>query len=156
MMQNLFLLAVVLAGAAAYMGSRVVNASVASGGDVPGSRDPVAGIAVIAILGLLVWSIGAFGWQWAVKGTIAAIAGGYVLGILVASKLATQVRWAPLAAYLLCGLGVIVGFSSVVKAMQGPEALPPCVQPAAVAAAPADAAAATPAEAPAAAPAATP
>jgi hypothetical protein len=145
MNQNLFLLAVALAGAAAYMGSRVVNAAVATGSDVPGSRDPVARIAVIAVLGLLVWSIGAFGWQWAVKGAIAAIAGGYALGILVASKMTTQIRWAPLVANLLCALGVVVGFSSIVKTMQAPVVLPACVQPAAA-----------PAEAPVAAPAATP
>ena len=116
----------------------------------------IAGIAVIAVMGLLVWSIGAFGWQWAAIGTIAAVAGGYLLGAAVASKMATQIRWAPLVAYLLCGLGVVVGFSSVVKTMQGPEVLPPCVQPAAVAAAPADAAAAAPAETPVEAPASTP
>jgi hypothetical protein len=133
MMQNLFLLAVVLAGAAAYMGSRVVNATVAGKGDEPGSTSPVPNIAVIAVLGMVVWSIGAIGWQWAAIGTIAAVAGGYALGILVTSKMAAKIAYAPLVANLLCALALIVGFSAVVKGLQPVAASAPCVQPATIA-----------------------
>jgi hypothetical protein len=129
MNQNLFLLAIVLAGAAAYMGSRVVTAPAGARSDAPGTKNPLSGIAVITGFGMLIWSIGAFGWQWAAIGMIAFVAGGMILGAVVAANLGARIGYASLVANGLFALGLIVGFGAVVKTMQPPPVSPPCVQP---------------------------